>query len=434
MRIESFWAKGYRSLRDVRIEGLGAFNVFYGPNGSGKSNILAAIEAWLRLIPIALKRVVSLDTHPRLPLQRRIEVSRGIFALQTANAPLAEQDFALHSPGRLMTLGGALSSISADVKSVEIEVHLDATSQQEPTLHANVIGDEQVAEAQRETLASLSIDWPGKFSLVPADRMPRTDAPAERPPAGAEPLSWYFRRGRLKDALFAAQNTTASDTLRALERFRQIMAGPPLHRPAFRTVEDPSTGVRDLREWLPPPLDANDVSLDLAGLGIAQIYWIIGQAMLSGARLVGIEEPEAHLHAPTTGLHLRQLLARLVDEKHIDQLFIATHSNLFDLDPERYWDVSLVNGETKVEPKPLHEIDARHLYEPGPALHALEELLSIAAPDKVMFRHPDGSPITATAMVKMLREADPTALDYLRNLQAAAVDVVGLRNRRAQRP
>ena len=55
MRIESFWAKGFRSLRDVRLENLGPFNVFYGPNGSGKSNILAAIEAWLELVPIALQ-------------------------------------------------------------------------------------------------------------------------------------------------------------------------------------------------------------------------------------------------------------------------------------------------------------------------------------------------------------------------------------------
>ncbi|WP_437940090.1 AAA family ATPase [Sorangium sp. So ce341] len=40
MTIASFWAKGYRSLRDVRVDDLGPFNIFYGPNGSGKSNLL----------------------------------------------------------------------------------------------------------------------------------------------------------------------------------------------------------------------------------------------------------------------------------------------------------------------------------------------------------------------------------------------------------
>jgi hypothetical protein len=290
--------------------------------------------------------------------------------------------------------------------------------------------NDQITKTQHETLRTLeSIQWERKLSMIPADRMPRVEAPKERPPAGVEPVSFYFRRGQIKDAIFAAQNSTSTETLRALERFRNFMAGPPLNRPGFRAVEDPHTGVRDLREWLPPPLDGHDISLDLAGLGVAQVYWILGQALLSGARAIAIEEPEAHLHAPTTGRNLRSLLARLVSEGHIDQLFIATHSNLFDLDETGFFDVRLDNGETVVEKKPLDAID-EHLYEPGPTLHALEELLSLASPDKIMFRRNDGSPVTALEMLKMLRDADPVALDYLRNLHAAAIDVVGLRSRR----
>lgn len=66
---------------------------------------------------------------------------------------------------------------------------------------------------------------------------------------------------------------------------------------------------------------------------------------------------------PTTGIHLRTLLKRLVDEDFIDQLFIATHSNLFDLDPEGYYEVTHdPELETQVARKPIHEIDA-HLLE-----------------------------------------------------------------------
>lgn len=436
MRIESFWARGFRSLRDVRIDDLGAFNVFYGPNGSGKSNLLAAIEAWLRLIPVALKSYVNfvLEHEHQQPLrlpQRKLSV--------TAGGLMPAHDFALHTADRQITLGGVLSDLGVGMKRVQIGLLLDATAPQKPMLSlmsVNIDGveielGEPSTETQLEKLTALNnVEWERQLSLVAADRMPRIEAVGARPPGQAEPLSWYFRRGQLKDALFAAQNATSPDTMRALERFRQFMAGPPLHRRPFRAVEDPHTGVRDLREWLPPPLDDHDISLDLAGLGIAQIYWILGQAMLSGASVVGIEEPEAHLHAPTTGRHLRELLARLVEEKHIDQLFVATHSNLFDLDPTGFFDVRLENGETVVAKKPLDAID-QHLYEPGPTLHALEELLAIAPPDKVMFRRPDGSPVTAQEMVTMLRAADPIALDYLRNLHAAAVDVVGLRSRRA---
>lgn len=436
MRIESFWARGFRSLRDVRIDDLGAFNVFYGPNGSGKSNILAAIEAWLRLIPIALRAYNFFPAHR----DEQLENMRGRVAFTGAAAPVRAHDFGLFGPRRTITLGGVLSDLSADIALAEIELVFEATAQQEPTLNlvsvkvegvSLKVGD-QITDAEREKLDVLeNVAWERKLSLVAADRMPRVETRGERPPENAEPLSWYFRRGQLKDALFAAQNATSPATVRALERFRQLLAGAPLHRRPFRAVEDPHTGVRDLREWLPPPLDDHDISLDLAGLGIAQIYWILGQAMLSGASIVGIEEPEAHLHAPTTGRHLRLLLQRLVEEKHVNQLLIATHSNLFDLDSTGFFDVKLENGETIVTKKPLDAID-EHLYEPGPTLHALEELLSIAPGDKVMFRRPDGSAVTADEMVTLLRAADPTALDYLANLHAAAVDVVGLRSRRGR--
>lgn len=318
MRIESFWAKGYRSLCDVRIDRLGPFNVFYGPNASGKSNILAAIQAWLQLVPAAL----GADRDAGVALRE---------------ATHRQRDFTVHSPGHRITLGGTLVDVDAAGTRLDIEVQLDGAAK--PKL--------LITTPPAPVLEK--VEWARTFSLVSADRMPRTDVPSARPPEGEEPLSWYFRRGYLKDALFAAQNATSPATARALDRFRRLMSGPPLCRPAFRVVEDPHTGVRDLREWLPPPFDAHDISLDLAGLGVAQIYWILGQAMLSGAPWIGIEEPEAHLHAPTTGRHLRQLLVRLVEEKHIDQLFIATHSNLFDLDRDGYYDVSLEDGCTVVK-------------------------------------------------------------------------------------
>lgn len=47
------------------------------------------------------------------------------------------------------------------------------------------------------------------------------------------------------------------------------------------------------------------------------------------------------------------------DEPLLDQLFIATHSNLFGLDETGYWDVSLdaATSETRVVRKPRSEID-----------------------------------------------------------------------------
>jgi hypothetical protein len=422
MRIESFWAKGFRSLRDVRLDGLGPFNVLYGPNGGGKSNILAAMDAWLRLITIGL------DTSaPPIGLERTL----GARAIHHASAPLREHDISLHSPLRVITLGGVLADLEADMKRTEIEVNIDATVSMRPTLSCKVMVDGVRLEGanlrsgtNRNMLAALgSKAWERNFSLIAADRMPRAQPRGELPPEGAEPLAWYFRRGQIKDALFAAQNAPSPVLVRALDQFRKLMAGPPLYRPPFRAAEDPHTMIRDLREQLPPPFDGQDISLDLAGLGIAQIYWILAQATLSGADMVAVEEPEAHLHAPTSGRHLRELLKRLVDEKHIDQLFIATHSNLFDLDPNRYFDVSLENGETVVRPKDLTHIDD-HLYEPGPAKHALQRMLQHMPPDEIMFRRGNGVPVSAGEMLGLLQADDPLAVDFLKDVHGAAVTMV----------
>lgn len=176
-----------------------------------------------------------------------------------------------------------------------------------------------------------------------------------------------------------------------------------------------------------------EVPLDLAGLGIAQIYSIVAQILLPGMRAVGIEEPEAHLHAPTSGLHLRELLERMVDEQFIDQLFIATHSNLFDLDETGYYDVSFdPERGTVVERKnDLIEIDQRHLYEPGPAKHALLGFLQYMEPDAVVFRTDDGAPVNVKEMLDMLQRDDPLALAFLRDVTGAAVRAVRVKSKKA---
>src|SRR5262249_44820727 len=148
-----------------------------------------------------------------------------------------------------------------------------------------------------------------------------------------------------------------------------------------------------------------------------QLYAIIAPILLAGGRLVAIEEPEAHLHAPSTGRELRALLEGMVREGRVGQIFIATHSNLFDLDPTGYWDVSLDSetGETRVARKDLVEIDAQHLYEPGPAKHALTQLLRYAPEEEVVFRRPDNTPVTAREMLRLLQEDDDVAVEFLRS-------------------
>ena len=108
-------------------------------------------------------------------------------------------------------------------------------------------------------------------------------------------------------------------------------------------------------------------SIDLVGLGVAQTYSILADIVLLEARaLLGsrslrltftlrrAEGTCAKCSSASSSGHLKR------------QLFITTHSNLFDLDPTGYGDVSLVDGVTRVERRPLRDLDAHFLRAPGP--------------------------------------------------------------------
>ena len=219
-------------------------------------------------------------------------------------------------------------------------------------------------------------------------------------------------------------------TPRAFGEVVHQWTGEPLHRPPFVPVLDPQTRHYALHEEL---VDSDgtvhSLPLELRGLGLQQLYLLLGHILLGASFAVGLEEPEAHLHAPTSGRDLRTLLQRVVKEGMVQQLFIATHSNLFDLDETGWFDVSLENGATRVARRTdLAAIDRDHLYEPGPARHGLQDMLRYLPPETIVFRRAaDGSGITATEMLDMLQRDTAEAVDFLRDVHGAAIRAVQIR-------
>jgi hypothetical protein len=446
MRLTHFWAKGYRSLVDVDLTDLQAANVFYGPNGSGKSNVLAAISTFLDLVRElfrALDGEQSVENSEGRPHGRPTKRGRGLRAMQPVS--IARRDFNRRDPSAI-TLGGQLGSAPESGLVIEFVVERGRAEELSVMLRKLALPESgDIAEAlyagelKAEVLAAFSAGLPAtqiiesSGFLVTADRFPREelgtiDVGRKGATSHSDLVFSLLRDRRLKEAFFRAQNSPDSDVRRRLRRLKEFLRKRPLERPDFTVVHDAQKGEFDLREQLPPPNpDEADISLDLAGLGVVQVYSILGQIFLGALRLVGIEEPEAHLHAQTTGRFLRQILERLLDEGDVDQVFIATHSNLFDLDPTGYWDVRLDNGTTHVRRGPLEQIDALHLYEPGPAKHAIHAFLSYLPPEEVVFRRPDGKAISAGEMLGMLQRDDEDAVAFLRDVHGAAVRAVRVR-------
>lgn len=428
MKIRKFWVKGYRSLRDVSLDGLGDFNVFYGPNGSGKSNVLDAMHAFFCVMPHAVDAAYG-------PKEERISFRE---AGRRAAQWIVAEDFNLRGSTDSVELGarieasadsfGGLVFNNAPVEHVEVQVQLTRVRDGEHNLKLSRLlinaqkpglpfGDTQIRALLRHLV-------PSAFAHIGVTRTLGINADRGGSPAGGRAVS-TIPDGEVISELFRAKNSRDREIRNRYEQLQAFLSAT-FHRGRFDVFVDPETSELELRELLPEPNPQGlDVRVSRAGHGVVQLYAIVVAALLSGADLVAMEEPEAHLHAPTLGRELRQVLRSLVDQPQtqIRQLFIATHSNLFDLDPTGYWDVRLEGGETVVERRPLYEMD-RHFYEPGPARHALQQLLRYAPLEEVVFRRPDGQPVSAGEMLQMLQEDDQTAVDFLNTLHSAALRVV----------
>jgi len=438
MKIKKFEVKGYRSLRSVTLDDLGDCNTFYGPNGSGKSNILDALQTLFSVMPIAVDTAYGLEEDQRLSFREG-----GRLAAEF----IQDEDFFAR----------------ADTQSIEMA----ATLEDPDTRFNNASFNGRIVERLEIVIAFWRVR-PGQYGLqfkrlyINSDRpgLPFSD-PAIRdllrvfvPTAfthlGVTRTLTVSASGRLDEnnayasrmigtipdgevvrTLFEAKNARESEMRERFDTVRNFMMNN-LGRGPFDIFIDAKSKKLEFVEKLsePNPL-GRDIPIDRAGHGVVQMYAIVATILLAGSPLVAIEEPEAHLHAPTLGRQLRMILHEMVKTRKINQLFIATHSNLFDLDPTRYWDVSLVDGETHVVPKSLDELDRLHLFEPGPAKHQIQEMLRLYG-DEVVFTTNDGRELHAREMLASLQADDDIAQAFLNALHAAAMQVTGLRAKRAR--
>jgi hypothetical protein len=436
MKIKKFWARGYRSLRDVTLDDLGDFNIFYGPNGSGKSNVLQALQTLFYVMPLAVDTAYG-------PEDARLSFRE---AGRQAAEWIQEDDFFGREDTQAIDMGAVIEDPTLrfegalyqgePVQRVEVAILFARVRQGQYALQFTrlYINQQQpgLPFTEPEIRDVLRGIVPQAFTHLGVTRTLSVNAHRDGA-LSASRIVGTIPDGEVVRELFQAKNARDRVLRERFDRVRDFMT-KTLHRGEFDVFMDPETERLELREMLPAPNPLHlDIRLDHAGHGVVQMYAIVASILLAGGPLVAIEEPEAHLHAPTLGRELRAVLHSMVVDGRVHQLFIATHSNLFDLDLTGYWDVSLVEGETRVARKPLDEIDRLHLFEPGPAKHQLQELLRLYG-DDVVFKTGDGRPLTAKEMLVSLQNDDDVAKAFLETLHAAAMQVTGLRAKRSRAP
>ena len=423
MRIERLHVENFRSIRSLDLTDIPDIAVFYGPNGSGKSNVLAAIDAFWRL----------LESGAGIRFATVAPVPAPWFGIEDApyggHAGITVFDGDVDLGEKRIDVDGWIT------QHLSVRFHVTVTpkgkatmvvekSATRPTIPGLLrsLGQGFLSEAQwskwsNSVLQALSAGW----MLVPELRgVPVKDG--DETDAIAVALTGNFEK-----AAFLAHTSPDVRQSVHLGKLQEVLARPPLNRPPFRTVRYPD-GRYAIQEIHQDRAASYGVSLDRAGLGIRQIYTILGCIVLSGAPIVGIEEPEAHLHALTSGKDLRDILRGLVPDT-VNQLFVATHSELFDLDPTGYYDVRLdpERGTVVERRTDLADIDRRHTYMPGAARHALIDALNRGEPDRFVFERPDGTGIRASEMRDMLVRDDRDALAFLETITDAAVRLVTLK-------
>lgn len=435
MRIRSFRVKGYRSLRDVKLEPLGDVNTFYGPNGSGKSNVLDALQTFFCIMPIAVDTAYGEESE-------RLSFREGG---RLAAEYIHEEDFFARDDANTIEMAAVIED--PDTRFNDVKFMGQPVSRVEVTILFWRVRPKQYGLQFKNLYIDkrkpglpftdptirdlLQIFLPTAFTHIGVTRTLaiRVSDSGENANVRARHSIGTIPDGQLVRTLFEAKNASDDEVRKRFESVREFIS-EVLKREPFNVFINKEKEL-ELREKLtaPNPLD-RDIRVERAGHGIVQLYAIVASILLAGGGLVAIEEPEAHLHAPTLGRQVRHLLLEMVKTHRIHQLFIATHSNLFDLNPEGYWDVSLNNnGETIVISKSLDEIDRQHLVEPGPAKHQIQEMLRLYG-DDVVFRAKDGREINASAMLIALQNDDDIAMAFLEALHGAALQVTGLRAKR----
>ena len=423
MRIESLWIENFRSIQSLRLDGLGEFNIFYGENGAGKSNILAAIDLLFKVMGAWVE-------DPKQDL--------------AARGGLMDNDFPLPEPetvysiiiGMRLAAPGTGRRINGWFKSFDFE--FEATNLLEKTIKINkaivdgasLLINNKDGKRNAQSIELFEIKKSVKrFRLLPAVRSLSVEIDTEPDTnlTEADRIAWLLREGRLKQALVEAVTNPDIEVRAGLKRMQKIFTGPPLNRLPFDPIHDPSRHRYELNEIHETSKgEPYAVPVDLAGLGIQQIYYVMAGIFLGVASIIAAEEPEAHLHPRTSGMHLRILLKRVVEEGHIDQLFIATHSNLFDLDPTGYFLVHYdpQKGTIVERRTDFAQLDREVFWEPGPARHALQDMLRYLPAETSVLRRDDGTPITAAEMLVLLQDDHPDAVSFVNDVHATAVRTV----------
>ncbi|MCL4858793.1 MAG: AAA family ATPase [Caldilineaceae bacterium] len=323
MRIERFQIQGFKSIRELAVEGLADINVFFGMNNVGKSNMFQALELWHWVI-LAGKSQTQHGTHPIT-----YEVTSESLATRFGSS-LSR----LGSPEPILVRVD-LSGVDSETRLIEknqrltVEVTVRQTATAIRCEVKNIVRQKNDELDRRISISQLVASLP-RFHIVHAARRLQVEQRTAQTPAET------INDANLKQALFYAYLSSDIEQKKRLNAIKRVLAEPPYSLGELDIALDPATDRIEIGFVRPD----GRLPIENLGSGAQQLILVLGQIFLNDYPIIAVEEPETNL-SPQHQEHLMATLRTLMEDPAVklQQLFVATHSPYLEF-TDNFYDVT----------------------------------------------------------------------------------------------
>lgn len=349
MRITHFSIRRFRSVESLDCQvGDRRFVVIEGENDAGKSNVVEALHLAFRALPERLRQAAGLPSSlpgtpadwPRnwQPVQANASFRYAATSFEV-DVHLAFSDRDVLPDGKPVPFKSAKFGLAWKRRG-EQEFPEIALSQ------ANFDDAKQGTPDPGQLAAAAQILVPEPYRLVGPGRLEwGTFRQFGRQSDWAKESRW--EGVELASLLFRYKNHPSLEVQQRFEVLRKLLEESPLPIGQLNVAlaEQDVLRVRTRQ-------NGAELDIDSRSSGIQQYAMLLALALCHQGRILAIEEPELNL-SRTNQRHLwRALRSVVTDRGTLDQIFVTSHSGLFEDEADRFIAVR-VDGATKLNPAPL---------------------------------------------------------------------------------
>ncbi|NQU98550.1 AAA family ATPase [Candidatus Woesearchaeota archaeon] len=327
MKIKKVVIKNYKSIKNLEIDSIENLNVFIGKNDAGKSNVINALDV------VFNSQIQNYDGSLKLVSETELDtVFEGLapYTFFDKNKPEAELTVYLEVNQRELGKNGF--NLEGDVSELVISKKIASVNNRTKILFNFVRLDKSIliktpdekkrfltrdgsySDKLSDCVAKNILEELGnEFILVPADRNIVRDP---HPSSEKMQVEEY-----IKDSLIRLANSNDEDKNKLFKQFSAFIEkiSPLIDRVEPLKEKNSIVNLRFLTST------GEDIKLSTIGGGNNELLLLLHEIIISGGKMLAIEEPEIHLHPEAE----RKLFKFMEEFSQTTQIFVVTHSPVF---------------------------------------------------------------------------------------------------------